>query len=78
MDSLRAKIKDSLKLSLKNKDEVATSTIRLILAAVKDHDIQNRTKKDSSEITDEEIRSYSEKVKEEFTSLRYFDQIYFD
>ena len=31
MDSLRAKIKDSLKLSLKNKDEVATSTIRLIL-----------------------------------------------
>ena len=31
-----------------------------------------------NEITDEEIRSYSEKVKEEFTSLRYFDQIYFD
>ena len=31
-----------------------------------------------NEITDDEIRSYSEKVKEEFTSLRYFDQIYFD
>mgnify|MGYP001306305944 FL=1 len=30
------------------------------------------------EITEDEVRSYSDKVKEEFTSLRYFDQIYFD
>jgi len=30
------------------------------------------------EITEDEIRSYSDEVKKEFTSLRYFDQIYFE
>ena len=45
MESMRIKIKESLNHNLKNKDEVAISTIRLILAAIKDHDIQNRTKK---------------------------------
>ncbi len=30
------------------------------------------------EITEDEVRSYSDKVKEKVTSLRYFDQIYFD
>ncbi len=75
MDSLRAKIKDSLKLSLKNKDEVATSTIRLILAAVKDHDIQNRTKKDSSEITDEEILNLLQKmIKQRHESVEIYSK----
>ena len=45
MKSLREKIKLSLDQNLKNRDEIATSTVRLILAAVKDHDIQFRTKK---------------------------------
>ena len=70
MESMRVKIKESLNYNLKNKDEVAISTIRLILAAIKDHDIQNRTKKDASEITDEEIElvekilcdTFSEKI----------------
>ncbi len=75
MDSLRAKIKDSLKLSLKNKDEVATSTIRLILAAIKDHDIQNRTKKDSSEITDEEILNLLQKmIKQRHESVEIYSK----
>ena len=30
------------------------------------------------EITEDEIENYSDEVKKEFTSLRYFDQIYFD
>ena len=50
MEPMRVKIKESLNYNLKNKDEVAISTIRLILAAIKDHDIQNRTKKDNSEM----------------------------
>ena len=62
MKYIRIKIKESLNHNLKNKDEVATSTIRLILAAIKDHDIQNRTKKDSSEITDEEILNLLQKM----------------
>ena len=41
--------------NLKKRDEVATSTIRLILAAIKDHDIQYRTKKSGELISDEEI-----------------------
>ena len=48
MQSLREKIKLNLDQNLKNRDEIATSTVRLILAAIKDHDIQNRTKKISS------------------------------
>ncbi len=55
MISLREKIKISLDQNLKKRDEVATSTIRLILAAIKDHDIQYRTKKSGELISDEEI-----------------------
>ena len=55
MISLREKIKISLDENLKKRDEVATPTIRLILAAIKDHDIQYRTKKSGELISDEEI-----------------------
>ncbi len=55
MKSLREKIKLSLDQNLKNRDEIATSTVRLILAAVKDHDIQFRTKKKGEFISDEDI-----------------------
>ena len=30
------------------------------------------------EITEDEVMKYSDEVKKEFTSLRYFDQIYFE
>ena len=40
---LRIKINDSLKESLKNKDEISVSTIRLIMAAMKDRDIAERS-----------------------------------
>ena len=55
MTSLRDKIKLSLDTNLKNREEIATSTIRLILAAIKDHDIQLRTKKQGEVISDEDI-----------------------
>ncbi len=55
MTPLREKIKLSLNQNLKKRDEIATSTIRLILAAVKDHDIQYRTKKKGELISDEDI-----------------------
>ena len=55
MTSLREKIKLSLDNNVKNRDEIATSTVRLILAAIKDHDIQFRTKKKGDLISDEEI-----------------------
>ena len=45
MVSFRENIKNSLDKSLKERDEISTATLRLILAAIKDHDIQFRTKK---------------------------------
>ena len=55
MVSFRENLKQSLDASLKNRDEIATSTLRLILAAIKDHDIQYRTKKKGEYISDQEI-----------------------
>ena len=54
-DFFKRKIKLSLDNNVKNRDEIATSTVRLILAAIKDHDIQFRTKKKGDLIADEEI-----------------------
>ena len=45
MTSLRENIKKSLDDNLKKRDNIATATLRLILAAVKDSDIENRGKK---------------------------------
>ena len=46
MVSFRENIKNSLDKSLKERDEISTATLRLILLhAIKDHDIQFRTKK---------------------------------
>ena len=45
MSSLRENIKLSLDNNLKKRDDIATSTLRLVLAAIKDGDIEFRTKK---------------------------------
>ena len=55
MESLREKIKNSLNRNIKAKDSVGTSTLRLILAAIKDRDIEFRSKKKGDLIPDEEI-----------------------
>ena len=45
MVSLRENIKNSLDTSLKKGTKFQQATLRLILAAIKDHDIQFRSKK---------------------------------
>ena len=55
MDNLREKFKNFLDENIKKKDDIAVATTRLILAAIKDHDIQFRTKKKGDHISDEEI-----------------------
>jgi len=52
---LRDQISDTLKDSMKSKDEVATSTCRLILAALKDRDIADRSKGNQEGIDDDAI-----------------------
>ena len=55
MEPLREKIKISLSESMKTQDSVVTSTLRLILAAIKDRDIESRSKKKGDLIPDVEI-----------------------
>jgi uncharacterized protein YqeY len=52
---LRVRLNDALKKAMKGQDKRATSTLRLILAAVKDRDIAHRGKGKPEGLTDEEI-----------------------
>ena len=54
---IRTNFNMSLKEALKNKDQVAMSTIRLILAALKDRDIAARSKGNNEGIGEAEILS---------------------
>jgi len=53
---LREEIKLKLNEALKNKDKKCTSTLRLVLAAIKDRDIAARSKGNNSGISEEEIK----------------------
>jgi uncharacterized protein YqeY len=52
---LRDEFNDALKAAMKEKDQVAVSTLRLIRTAIKDRDIAVRGKGERQEITDQEI-----------------------
>ena len=52
---LRQQISDALKTAMKAKDASSTSTLRLILAALKDRDIAARGKGNSDGINDDEL-----------------------
>ena len=71
---LRARLNDALKTAMKAKDQRATSTLRLILAALKDRDIAARGK-DGGEIGDEEIlRLLQTMVKQRRESVTLYEQ----
>ena len=53
--TLRSRLNDALKSAMKAKDARATSTVRLILAALKDRDIAARSKGNHEGIDDAEI-----------------------
>ena len=52
---IRDQLSDALKTSMKEKKQVAVSTLRLIQAAIKDRDIAARSKGVDDGISDEEI-----------------------
>ena len=54
---LRARISDALKMAMKAKDKHTVSTIRLILAALKDRDIAARSKSNNDGVSEDEILS---------------------
>jgi hypothetical protein len=59
---LRARLNDSLKAAMKAKDQRAISTLRLILAALKDRDIAARSRGQTEGISDEEIVDMMQKM----------------
>ncbi len=59
---LRQDLNESLKAAMKAKDGCATSTIRLILAAIKDRDIAARTQGAGEKISDEQILEVLQKM----------------
>ena len=63
--SLREKISEQLNAALKIKNKALISTLRLVLAAIRERDIANRTSKKKEEIKDTEIIKVLRKMKKQ-------------
>ena len=63
--SLRKKINEQFNTALKNKNKTLVSTLRLVLAGIKDRDIANRTSEKKEEINDLEIIKALRKMKKQ-------------
>ena len=63
--SLREKINQQFNAALKNKDKTLVSTLRLIMAAIKDKDIANRSSEKKGESKDQEIIKVLQKMKKQ-------------
>ena len=62
---LREKINQQFNAALKNKNKTLVSTLRLILAAIKEKDIANRTSGKKEEVKDQEILRVLQKMKKQ-------------
>ena len=62
---LRKKINEQFNIALKNKNKTLVSTLRLVLAGIKDRDIANRTNEKKEEINDLEIIKVLRKMKKQ-------------
>tara|TARA_Y100000748_G_scaffold260996_1_gene228944 strand:- start:24 stop:485 length:462 start_codon:yes stop_codon:yes gene_type:complete len=60
--SLKDKINNNYKNSLKSKDKIEISTYRLIISAIKDLDIANRSGPNKKETGDEDIKKLLKKM----------------
>ena len=63
--SLRKKISEQFNTALKNKDKTLVSTLRLILSAIKERDIANRTSEKKEEVKDGEIAKVLRKMRKQ-------------
>ena len=63
--SFRKKINDQLNAALKNRNKTLVSTLRLILTAIKERDIANRTSEKKEGINDAEIVKVLRKMKKQ-------------
>ena len=75
MSDLRTQLKDSLKAAMKAKDGIALSTVRLILAALKDRDIAAREKGNTEGIDETEILGMLQTmIKQRRESIALYEQ----
>ncbi|HEX2751894.1 MAG TPA: GatB/YqeY domain-containing protein [Alphaproteobacteria bacterium] len=71
---LRTRFQDQLKQSIHAKDEIAVSTLRLIIAAMKDRDIAARSKGNWEGISDDEILAMLQSmIKQRHESIRMYE-----
>ena len=63
--SLREKINQQFNVAMKDKNKTLVSTLRLILAAIKERDIANRTGGKKEEVKDQEIIRSLQKMKKQ-------------
>ena len=63
--SLREKINEQFKIALKNKNKTLISTLRLVLAAIKERDIDNRTNEKRELVKEAEIIKVLRRMKKQ-------------
>ena len=72
---LRARLNDSLKEAMKAKEARRVSTLRMVMAALKDRDIAARTEDSREGVPDEEVlQMLSKMVKQRRDSITAFEQ----
>ena len=72
---LRTRLSDTLKFSMKEKNERSVSTLRLILAALKDQDIAARGKGNKEGLSDDQILSLLQSmIKQRCESIKLYEQ----
>ena len=72
---LRARLSDELKTAMKARDQRVVSTVRLILAALKDRDIAARTRGNPEGIGEEEIGELLQKmIRQRRESIELYEQ----
>ena len=74
--SIRKKIEDNLQVALKEKNRILISTLRLIMAGIKDKDIAFRTKDNKEGIKDEDIKQLLKKmIKQRNESIEIYKKV---
>ena len=72
---MRAELNDALKAAMRTKDACAVSTLRLILAALKDRDIAARSQGQTDGVGDDEILDMLQKmVRQRRDSIALYEQ----
>jgi uncharacterized protein YqeY len=72
---LRTRLRDALKIAMKGKDAPTVSTLRLILAAIKDRDIAARGKGNKDGVTDDEVLSLLQSmIKQRHESIALYEK----